>query len=250
MPTRKNASVQRPVVFDVALAVLAPGGFASLFGGGIAEAATAVLTEYGYLALLLFVFAETSMLFPFLPSELVVSAAAALLVTGPLSLAAFVCVTAVGGVCGSLFAYYAFGAGSSKLVTRFGSRVRVSETEIERSRHWFRRWGESSVLWGRLLPGVRSLISIPAGFAGMGVGQFAVYSGVGTGLFAADVGRLVLVGVEVGLLNAFFAALSSLAAASVGATQGAPVLAVAMVLLGLFALLLARNAYAARSREP
>jgi membrane protein DedA with SNARE-associated domain len=250
MPTRKSASVQRPVVFDVALAVLAPGGFASLFGGGIAEAATAVLTEYGYLALLLFVFAETSMLFPFLPSELVVPAAAALLVTGPLTLAAFVCVTAVGGVCGSLFAYYAFGAGSSKLVTRFGSRVRVSETEIERSRHWFRRWGESSVLWGRLFPGIRSLISISVGFAGMGVGQFAVYSGVGTGLLAAGVGGLVLVGVEVGLLDAFFAALSSLAAASVGAAQGAPVLAVAMVLLGLFALLLARNAYAARSREP
>lgn len=139
----------------------------------------AFLSRYGYLALLLFVFAETSLLFPFLPSELVMPAAAAVLVTGSVSALAFVGVAALGTVAGSLFAYYVFGAGSSRVVDRFGSYVRVSEPEIERAQRWFGRWGESSVFWGRLLPGLRSVISIPAGFARMNVVKFLLYSGTG-----------------------------------------------------------------------
>lgn len=236
------------------LAASLSGGFGSglvgLFGGGLAETVTTILTQYGYLAVLLFVFAETSMLFPFLPSELVVPAAAVLLVSGPLSFVAFVCVTIVGATLGSLFAYYAFGSGSSRLVDRFGSRIQVSESEIERSRRWFRRWGEFSVFWGRLLPGFRSLISIPAGFAGMDVRKFALYSGTGNGVFAAGVAGLVLVGGDGRLLDALFALGRPLAVRAIAAARTAPVFAFAAFLLCLFGVLLARNVYTTRFQSP
>lgn len=210
----------------------------------------AFLVQYGYLALLLFVFAETSLLFPFLPSELVVPAAAALLVTGPVSFLVFVLAAAIGGLAGSLVAYYAFGTGSSRLLDRLDSRIHVSESEIERARGWFRRWGDSAVFWGRLLPGVRSLISIPAGFAGMDVGKFALYSGAGNGLFAACVAALVFFGADGRPVDFLVSVARPLVTAGVAFARSAPVLAIAAVMLGLFGVLLVRNAYAAYRSSP
>ena len=223
--------------------------FVSVLPSGFAEAAMAFLSRYGYLALLLFVFAETSLLFPFLPSELVMPAAAAVLVTGSVSALAFVGVAALGTVAGSLFAYYVFGAGSSRVVDRFGSYVRVSEPEIERAQRWFGRWGESSVFWGRLLPGLRSVISIPAGFARMNVVKFLLYAGTGGSLFAAGVAALVLLGVDEDLYSVLGSLVRPLLVAALASARTQPVLAVGVCLLVLFALLLARNAYAVRSRS-
>jgi membrane protein DedA with SNARE-associated domain len=72
--------------------------------------------------------------------------------------------------------------------------VHVSEDRVERSRAWFRRWGQSSVLWGRFLPVLRSVISIPAGVAGMNPTRFGVFTAVGTVGFYAATGGLVYYG--------------------------------------------------------
>lgn len=145
----------------------------------------ALLTQYGYLAFFLFMFGESSMVFPFVPSEVVVPAAAELLVTGVTSFCAFVLVGTAGATLGSLFAYYVFGATSHEALNHYGRYVRVSERDIDRARYWFQRWGEQTVFWGRLLPAVRSLISIPAGFAGMNRRKFVAYSAAGSALFTA-----------------------------------------------------------------
>jgi membrane protein DedA with SNARE-associated domain len=217
-------------------------------GGDLLDRALAALSRYGYLAVFVFAFAETSLLFPFLPSEAVIPGAAAVLVTDPLSGLAFSLATAGGATSGSLFCYQVFGTGSARLADRFGDRVRVSESEVDRAVGWFRRWGESSVLWGRFLPGLRSLISIPAGFAGMNRGKFALYSGAGSGLFAAAVAGLVLYGFD----GRPYAVLGGWVAAAPGrflaVARSAPVLLVVACLLGLFGLLLARNVYAERYR--
>jgi membrane protein DedA with SNARE-associated domain len=150
-----------------------------------------LVVQYGYLALFVFMFLETSMLFPLLPSEITVPFAAAVLVVGPASFGLFVLAATAGATVGSVVAYYLFAATGDRALARYRDRLRVSDERIERSRRWFRRWGEGSVFWGRLLPVARSIISIPAGFARMDLRRFTAYSAGGSGCFAAGVAALV-----------------------------------------------------------
>ncbi|WP_199174839.1 DedA family protein [Halegenticoccus soli] len=160
----------------------------------LTELALEYVRRFGYLAIFVFSFLETSMLFPFLPSEVVVPFAAAVLVDGPASFAAFVLAASLGATAGSLFAYYVVGRGGYRAIDDYGGVLQVSARDLDRGRRWFRRWGESSVLWGRLLPVLRSVISIPAGFAGMSPRKFAAYSFVGSALFNATVAAAVYYG--------------------------------------------------------
>ncbi|WP_408957018.1 DedA family protein [Natrinema sp. 74] len=161
---------------------------------------------YGPLALLLFVFLETSMLFPFFPSEVVVPAAAALLISDPLSFVVFVAAATVGGTVGAFVPYYAFRGPGSRGLGRLRDRINVSEDTIDRGRRWFHRWGASSVFWGRFLPALRSVVSIPAALAGMTRLRFGVYTAAGTVLFYAAVGALVYYGRQRSLFAAVWTA--------------------------------------------
>lgn len=160
-----------------------------------------LLTQYGYLGLFIFMFLETSMVFPLLPSELVVPFAAGLLVTSVPALIAFALVATTGATIGSLFAYHVFGSASATAAEQYGEYIHVSQDEIDRSRRWFRRWGESSVFWGRLLPVLRSIISIPAGFTEMNRSRFTAYSFIGAFLFNGGVGMVVYYGKEQSLYS-------------------------------------------------
>lgn len=159
----------------------------------LADTILQFVEQYGYLALFVFVFLESSMLFPFAPSELIVPAAAGLLVDGPASFLLFVAVAAAGTVVGSVIPYY-LGHEGQEMLERYGRYVRVSEDEVERAGKWFHRWGETAVLWGRLLPVLRSVISIPAGFSEMDHARFLAYTAVGAVLFNALVAGLVFFG--------------------------------------------------------
>ena len=171
----------------------------------LADVALRFLRLYGPLALLLFTFLETSMLFPFLPSEVVVPAAAALLVTDPASFVVFVAAATVGGTAGSFVPFYVFRdtrAGGTDWIREY---VHVSDEHVERGREWFDRWGTWSVLWGRFLPALRSVVSIPAGLARMEPARFGAYTAVGTVGFYAAVGALVYYGRQRSLFEAAYA---------------------------------------------
>jgi membrane protein DedA with SNARE-associated domain len=149
---------------------------------------------YGPIALCVFTFLETSMLFPFAPSEVVVPAAAAVLVTDLTSFVVFVTAAGVGGVAGAFVPYAACYGTRLGEADWLGSRIRVSGERIERGGAWFRRWGESSVLWGRFLPVLRSVISVPAGVARMDPYRFGLFTALGTIGFYAATGALVYYG--------------------------------------------------------
>ena len=161
----------------------------------LGEAALRLVEQYGYLAVAAFTFLEASLLFPLLPSEVVVPGAAALLIGGPATFGLFVASVVVGTTAGSLFAYHVFGERGRSALSGRGGRLRISEDRLERATGWFRRWGESSVLWGRLLPVLRSVVSVPAGLAGMARWKFTLYSAVGALAF----GAVVAAAVETGL---------------------------------------------------
>ena len=66
-----------------------------------------------------------------------------------------------------------------------GRWLTLSRKDIERARRWFDRHGSAAMFFCRLIPGVRSLISIPAGIAGMKILPFLAYTATGTGIWAA-----------------------------------------------------------------
>lgn len=157
---------------------------------GLTATTFSLLRQFGYLALFAFLFLETSMLFPLLPSEVVVPFAAGVLVGGPVGIVLFGGVAAAGAVAGALVAYYAFGGSGNRAADRVPDRL-LDGDDVDRARRWFAAHGEGSVLWGRLLPFVRSVISVPAGVARMDVWKFALYTGVGAFTFNAAVAALV-----------------------------------------------------------
>jgi membrane protein DedA with SNARE-associated domain len=161
----------------------------------LVEAAIGLIREYGYLAVFIFLFLETSMLFPLLPSEVVVPSAASVMITEPADILLFGGAAAGGGGTGGMVAYYLFGGGSNWVATRLDDRF-VDDDDLEWARGAFSRYGESSVFWGRLLPVFRSLISIPAGLARMNRAKFVVYTGIGTFVYNASIAALVFYGRE------------------------------------------------------
>lgn len=160
----------------------------------LTQTALELLVRYGYLGIFLFTFLETSLLFPLLPSELVVPAIAGVVVGSVPGLVLFAAVGAAGGTAGGLFAYRAFGRKGATAAEAYGDYLRISQSDIDRGQRLFNRWGDHSVLWGRFLPFFRSVVSVPAGFARMDVARFSVYTAVGTFLFDLAVGALVLYG--------------------------------------------------------
>lgn len=150
---------------------------------GFVDTVLGFVQQYGYLAVFAYMVLETSFILHFAPSEIVVPFAASQLVHGPLSFALFVVDTTIGATLGSVLAYYVFGHYGGDVVERYGHVVHVSERDFERGQKVFVRYGESSVFWGRMLPFVRALISIPAGLAEMSVGRFVAYSAAGALFF-------------------------------------------------------------------
>ncbi|MFC4987309.1 DedA family protein [Saliphagus infecundisoli] len=168
----------------------------------LTEATLHFIRLYGPLILVIFTFLEMSMLFPFLPSEVVVPGAAAILITDATSFLVFILAAGVGGTVGAFVPYYVFHATRSGGVGWIKDRITVSEENTNRGREWFQEWGQSSVLWGRFLPVLRSVISIPAGLARMRSMRFGVFTAIGTVGFYAATGALVYFGRQQPLFRA------------------------------------------------
>jgi membrane protein DedA with SNARE-associated domain len=86
---------------------------------------------------------------------------------------------AIGNVLGSLIAYYVGAWGGRPLVAKYGRYVLISHHDLDLADRFFQRWGNLAVFASRLMPVVRTFISLPAGIARMPIWQFTVYSFVG-----------------------------------------------------------------------
>jgi membrane protein DedA with SNARE-associated domain len=85
----------------------------------------------------------------------------------------------VGNVVGSWLAYWAGYAGGRPLVDRWGRFLLIRPHEVDRAHEWFERRGQSAVFVGRLLPVIRTFISLPAGVVRMGFWRFTFYTVLG-----------------------------------------------------------------------
>lgn len=119
--------------------------------------------------------------FPPIPSELVLPMAGFLSGQGRLSLLGAIGASTVGSTLGAVALYQLAAAWGNDRVRHLLTRIPLMEaSDLDRAEDWFDRHDRSSVLVGRLVPGVRSLISLPAGFRGMRMGSFVALTALGS----------------------------------------------------------------------
>jgi membrane protein DedA with SNARE-associated domain len=155
-----------------------------------------IMNSLGYIGIALLMFLEN--IFPPIPSELIMPLAGFTSTRGELSFIGVIVAGVVGSVVGQLPLYYlGRWVGEERLnkwADKYGTWLTVSSKDIDKAKHWFNRHGHKAVFFARLVPGVRTLISIPAGFANMHVAMFLLYSTLGMGIWAtvlAFLGRLL-----------------------------------------------------------
>lgn len=142
-----------------------------------------MIESFGYLGLASLMLAEN--LFPPVPSEAILPLAGFLIGRGDLAFLSALVVATLGSLLGA-FALYALGRwGGRGLILRYGKLLRVTGAELDRADRWFDRYGGWVVLFGRMVPFVRSVVSIPAGLSEMPLLRFAVLTAVGSGAWNA-----------------------------------------------------------------
>ncbi|WP_416396763.1 DedA family protein [Allohahella sp. A8] len=141
----------------------------------------------GYFGIALLMFAEN--VFPPIPSELIMPLGGYVAAKGELNVIVVVLAGSFGSLLGAMFWYYIGRMVGADRLKRWASRhgrwLALSPHEIDAARNWFQRHGWAAVFFGRMVPGIRTLISVPAGMAEMKLLPFLLYSAAGTILFTA-----------------------------------------------------------------
>ena len=145
------------------------------------------VTQWGYLGIFLMMVAEN--IFPPIPSELIMPFAGFAAANGDLNVIGVLIAGVLGSLLGTCDWYGAprmLGIERFRLLcNRFGRFATISEDDIDKAVHWFGRYGQWAVLFGRLVPAIRTLISVPAGLAAMPVWKFLIVSAIGTVVWTA-----------------------------------------------------------------
>lgn len=148
--------------------------------------AQSVVSTAGYSGLVLVMFLEN--IFPPIPSEAILPLAGSLVTEGRFTLGGVTLMGALGSVGGATVFYavgYVLGeARVRRLLRRYGKWAMLSEADFDKALNWFNRYGEGVVFFGRMVPIVRSLVSIPAGIAGMNLLRFTIYTAIGTTIWS------------------------------------------------------------------
>ncbi len=136
---------------------------------------------WGYPGIVFLMFLESSF-FPF-PSEVVIPPAGYLAAQGEMSLAMVIVSGVVGSLLGGCFNYWIAVKWGRPLFERYGRYVLISESSLVKAEKFFARHGHISTFIGRLLPGIRQYISLPAGLARMNLPIFALFTALGAAIW-------------------------------------------------------------------
>jgi membrane protein DedA with SNARE-associated domain len=155
------------------------------------------LASAGYWGILLLMFLEN--VFPPLPSELIMPFAGFAAARGDLNGIGVVAVGTLGTLIGAIPWYWAGRALGRERLTRWAGRhgewLALSERDVDDAFEWFERHCGKAVLFGRVVPAVRTLISVPAGLARMSLPRFILFTTIGSTFWNA---ALVFAGFQLG----------------------------------------------------
>jgi len=138
----------------------------------------AVISTFGYGGIVLSMAIESACI-P-LPSEIIMPFSGYLVFTGRFGLIEVGLAGAVGCVLGSVVAYFVGVYGGRPFLLKYGRYVLVTSKELDHADHWFQRYGDAAIFASRLLPVVRTFISLPAGIARMNFPKFVIYTFLGS----------------------------------------------------------------------
>ncbi|WML38195.1 DedA family protein [Neobacillus sp. OS1-2] len=143
---------------------------------------TETMDTYGYLGIFLLIAVEN--IFPPIPSEVILTFGGFMTTTTHMSIFGVIAVSTVGSVAGAVV-LYRIGLlldtnRLERIVDKWGHILRLTKKDIHKAIAWFQRFGVWAVFFGRLIPLIRSLISIPAGMARMNMGTFLLFTTMGT----------------------------------------------------------------------
>ena len=142
---------------------------------------TQVMRDLGYAGLALLMLAET--VFPPIPSEAVLPLAGYLVGRGEFAFVAVVATSTAGSVLGAVALYEAARHGGRPFATRFLRFARLDPAKLEEAERWFDKRGALIVLFGRCVPGIRSLVSLPAGLLRMPRGRYVLLTLLGSAVW-------------------------------------------------------------------
>ncbi|PIE53822.1 MAG: DedA family protein [Dethiosulfovibrio peptidovorans] len=135
----------------------------------------------GYLGVMLLMALESSF-FPF-PSEVIIPPAGYLAAQGEMNLTLVILLGIIGSLLGALFNYWISMTAGRQFFERYGRLFLVSTKTLEKAERFFTRHGHVSTFVGRLLPGIRQYISLPAGIARMPLIPFSIWTSLGAGIW-------------------------------------------------------------------
>lgn len=115
-----------------------------------------------------------------IPSELILGFAGYLIFAGKMTFTGAMIGGMVGGMAGSIFAYYVGDKGGRPFVDKYGKYFFVKKSHVDLAQEWFDKYGVKAVFFSRMLPVVRTFISLPAGFAHVNMPKFLVFTFIGS----------------------------------------------------------------------
>ncbi|EAW35318.1 DedA family protein [Lyngbya sp. PCC 8106] len=171
------------------------------------------IADWGYMGIVLLMLLEN--ILPPIPSEVIMPLAGFTIAEGKLSFIGVILSGVLGSILGALPWYYLGKNWGEKKLRKWielrGQWLTLSVEDLELSQEWFNRYGNWVVLLGRVIPGIRTYISIPAGLENMPLFSFLVYSTVGTTLW---ISFLTIIGYWLGdnytLVKQFLSPISTL----------------------------------------
>ncbi|HHP51280.1 MAG TPA: DedA family protein [Moorella mulderi] len=137
-----------------------------------------ILASWGYWGIAIGMALESACI-P-IPSEVILPFGGYLVSIGALDFWGTVLAGTLGGTVGSATAYWIGLKGGRPLLERYGRYILISQRELAWADDWFQRYGEATVFFTRLMPVIRTFISLPAGIAAMPFGRFILYTFLGS----------------------------------------------------------------------
>lgn len=158
---------------------------------------TSFMEQFGYVGIALIIALEN--VFPPIPSEIVLPFGGFMTTNSSLTIIGVIIAATIGSVLGAVILY---GVGRlldverlEKIIDRWGHILRIKKEDVHRADAWFDKYGYWTVLFCRMIPLVRSLISIPAGMSNMKFGLFLLFTTIGTVIWNSI---LVIIGAMLG----------------------------------------------------
>ncbi len=159
----------------------------------LAQELVDLIFDWGYLGIFIMMAIESSFI-PF-PSEIVLIPAGYLASKGEMNIVFIMTSALSGSMIGAFTNYYLALLLGRKILVKYGKYFFIKEQTLQKMDDFFLKHGHISTFVGRLIPGIRQLISVPAGIAKMNLAVFATYTALGAGIWALI---LTLIGYFIG----------------------------------------------------